>query len=215
MIRIAAWEMPRLSALAKPYDYSKDRGILRWRYTTYMGELHPAAHKVVVQFKPSELPDMTEAQRLKLCKLAGPRYNPLNGLLKMSCESFDSQAQNKRHLGHVIKKLIAEAKDPNADSFEDVPLDTRHVAKHKPRPKFPEHWLLTEERKAELEAKRKRLLLEEGERTEKDQIVSGLKAIKAAREAEERKKLEQPLMAEASRQGLAKGGRQGRVGSRR
>lgn len=38
--------------------------------------------------------------------------------------------------------------------FEDVPLDNRHW-KVKSRPKFPEEWRLTEERKKELEAYRR------------------------------------------------------------
>lgn len=113
-----------------------------------MGEQHPAASKVVIEFRVKDLADMTEAQQLKLCKLAGVRYNPLTGMVKMSCESFETQAQDKRYLGDVVSKLITEAKDPNADSFPDIPLDTRHV-KQKPQLRFPREWLLTEERKTD------------------------------------------------------------------
>ncbi|KAF2768544.1 hypothetical protein EJ03DRAFT_246119, partial [Teratosphaeria nubilosa] len=144
MVRLAAWEMPQLAALHQPYDHHQHRAPLRWRYTTYMGEQHPAAHKVVVTFHPADLPTLTDAQRQKLLKLAGVRYNPVTGLVKMSCDSFPSQAQNKRYLASTIRALISESRDPNADSFADIPLDTRHV-KVKPRPRFPEHWLVTEE----------------------------------------------------------------------
>lgn len=74
-----------------------------------MGEFHPAERKVVVEFCPDDL-DLTGVQRRKLMKLAGPRYNPEKGVIKMSCESFEHPAQNKRYLGDLIAKLIAEAK---------------------------------------------------------------------------------------------------------
>ncbi|KAK5120705.1 hypothetical protein LTR85_006063 [Meristemomyces frigidus] len=203
MVRIAAWEMPLLSSLSKPFVRPDSKAMpLRWRYTTYMGEVHPAARKVVVEFKPSDLPGLEAQQKEKLLKLAGPRYNPVTGVLKMSCESFETQAQNKRYLGDTIQSLISEAKDPNADTFADVPLDTRHV-KHKPPLRFPTAWLLTEKRRAELEARRRAGLLEEGQRVESDRMVSGVAAIEAQRLVDARR-IEEPVMAEA-RQPLARG----------
>lgn len=114
---------------------------LRFRYTTYMGEHHPAAKKVVVEFTTRELAaasSLSESQRIKLIKLVGVRYNPEKDLVKMSCEKFENAAQNKRYLGDLVSKIIAEAKD-ETDMFEDVPLDFRH---HKPRKvhTFPENW---------------------------------------------------------------------------
>jgi hypothetical protein len=84
--------------------------VLRFRYTTYMGELHPAAKKVVVEFSPADLKDLTDVQRLKLKKLAGARYNPEKDIIKMSCERFEHQAQNKRYLGDLVKDMITAAK---------------------------------------------------------------------------------------------------------
>lgn len=74
-----------------------------------MGEFHPAEKKVVVEFCPKDL-DLTEAQQLKLAKLTGPRYNPEKNIIRMSCEMFEHQAQNKRYLGDLAEKLVAEAK---------------------------------------------------------------------------------------------------------
>ena len=74
-----------------------------------MGEFHPAESKVVVQFCPSDL-NLTPVQESKLKKLAGPRYNPETEVIKMSCESFDHQAQNKRYLLDLVNKLIAAGK---------------------------------------------------------------------------------------------------------
>lgn len=206
MVRLAAWEMPLLASLSRPFEPPQPREneshVLRWRYTTYMGEQHPASRKVVVEFNPAHLRVLDEKQRLKLLKLAGTRYDPRKKVVKMSCESFETQAMNKRYLGNVIGKLIAEAKDPEADGFEDVPLDTRHVKQ--PRTlRFPEQWLVTGERRAELEEKRRTKMLEEGAKVEEDGLVSGLKAIEVARQIDV-KAVEEPVMVEA-RQALGRG----------
>lgn len=74
-----------------------------------MGEFHPAEKKVVVEFSPEDF-GLTEVQQMKLRKLAGPRYNPEKETIKMSCESFEHQAQNKRYLAELVEKLVTEAK---------------------------------------------------------------------------------------------------------
>lgn len=202
MVRLAAWEMPLLSQYSTPFQPPREEQILKWRYTTYLGEIHPAARKVVVEFQPEKIPDLTPAQLSKLLKIAGPRYNPSTKTIKMSNESFETQAQNKRYLAETIDKLIAECKDPKADSFADVPLDTRH---HRPKVvhRFPEAWVMTPERRAELDAKRKASMLEEGKKIEDDKLVSGLRAIEEARRVDAAK-IEEPIMANA-RQALPSG----------
>lgn len=125
--RIVAWEMPMLAStfpvpsglgrarmltrpeLAKPFEPPKNDEVLRYRYTTYLGEFHPAQRKVVVSFSPSDL-GLSGQQQMKLRKLAGPRYNPEKDEVKMSCESFDHQAQNKRSLSDQVEKLVEAAK---------------------------------------------------------------------------------------------------------
>ncbi len=200
MVRLAAWEMPLLSSLSKPFEPPKQNQILRWRYTSYMGENHPAARKVVVELQPSRIPRLEKEQLSKLLKIAGARYKgdeSGHGILKMSCESFETQAQNKRYLAETIMTLIAEAKDPNADDFADLPLDQRH-AKTKIRHHFPEEWVLTPERKKELEARRRRAVLDDGRKVEQGALISGLKAIEDARKIVV-KAVEQPLRVEATR----------------
>lgn len=130
---------------AKPFQLPNQSTPLRFRYTTYMGEHHPAQHKVVVEFcskdllaNPSATYKLTEPQRLKLLKLVGVRYNPDTDLIKMSCEKFNSAAQNKRYLGDLITNLIKEAKDKR-DMFDDVALDLRHH-KQKKNVVYPESW---------------------------------------------------------------------------
>lgn len=136
---------------------------LRFRYTTYMGEHHPAAKKVVVQFTTAEIAaasGLSEIQRSKFIKLIGVRYNPDKDLVHMSCEKFENQAQNKRYLGDLVNKLIAESKQ--GDMFQDIPFDFRH---HKPTKVhvFPEGWKLqNREGVQRLEAARAELRLLEG-----------------------------------------------------
>lgn len=74
-----------------------------------MGEYHPAEKKVVVEFSPEDF-GLTEVQKMKLRKLAGSRYNPEKETIKMSCESFEHQAQNKRYLAELVENLLTEAK---------------------------------------------------------------------------------------------------------
>lgn len=227
LARKAAWEMPLLTSLAKPYTPPTKAEPLRWRYTSYMGEQHPAAKKVVVEFSPKDLSELDSTQRLKLKKLVGARYNPATDLIRMSCESFETQAQNKRFLGETIGKLLAEAKDPNADDFKDVPLDLRHVTNKRSQQKrkamdrlvmrskgFPAEWRLTEKRKAELAELRNptpvvpAIEAGEGERIEGQaqaeavetaEAVSGAEAIEQAKGID-LEKTEEPIMVEARQQ---------------
>ena len=99
-----------LLELAKPFEPPTADMPLRFRYTTYMGETHPAEKKVVMEFCIRDMPDLTKVQRDKLKKLAGVRYNPETDIVKMSCEMYESQAQNKRYLGDRVDELVKEAK---------------------------------------------------------------------------------------------------------
>lgn len=140
-----------------------------------MGETHPAENKVVLEFCTRDLPDLTEAQRNKLIKIVGVRYNPETDLVKMSCEMFETQAQNKRYLGDLVDTLMAEAKDPT-DMFEDVPFDFRHH-RYKPKMEFPEQWKVTEGRKAQLQATWRRRALADKEREQQGTLVDGVEVI--------------------------------------
>lgn len=89
----------------------------------------------------------------------------------MSCEKFDTQTQNKRSLGESIHALIAEAKD-SKDTFEDVPFDFRHY-KPKPKFKFPEEWVMTGQRRKELDAKRAQQAKLEDEKVNTGRMIDG------------------------------------------
>jgi small subunit ribosomal protein S35 len=159
-----------MTELAKPFTPPDHTTPFRFRYTSYLNEPHPAANKVVVEFDPTDLSLPTPAVS-KLIKLAGPRYNPSTMLVKLSCEKFDTQAQNKRFIGETIQSLMDAAKDTK-DSFEDVPFDFRH---HKPKKRvaFPKEWALTPERKKYLENKRAEQAKLEDQRANNGFMVDG------------------------------------------
>ncbi|KAM3558869.1 hypothetical protein MY1884_003761 [Beauveria asiatica] len=177
--RLAVWEMPLLSKLAKPFELPKEDHVLRWRYTTYMGEAHPAESKVVVQFAPQDL-GLTEVQTDKLRKLAGARLNPETDVIKMGSGRFEHQAQNKRYLQQLVGALVAEAKDPR-DTFADVALDTRHhhraTKAARTKPKFPAAWRMTAKRRAELAELRAHAGRAEARRLDEGRVVDGQQRI--------------------------------------
>jgi small subunit ribosomal protein S35 len=75
-----------------------------------MGEQHPAEKKIVMEFCTRDMRDLSPVQRSKLQKIAGVRYNPETDIVRMSCESFPSQAQNKRYLGDLVNNMLREAR---------------------------------------------------------------------------------------------------------
>ncbi|PSR99021.1 mitochondrial ribosomal subunit protein-domain-containing protein [Coniella lustricola] len=168
--RIAIWEMPLLSQYAKPFVPPTAEQPLRFRYTSYMGEYHPAEKKVVVEFSPADF-GLTEGQQLKMIKLAGARFNPAKRTIKMSSESFEHQAQNKRYLAETVEKLVADAKDPT-DDFADVPLDMRHY-KIKTKPKFPKEWRMSEERMEQIKDYRNEVKRIEDYKKVTDKLIDG------------------------------------------
>jgi small subunit ribosomal protein S35 len=144
--RIAAYELPQLSQFATPYRKRTDKQVVKLRYTTYLGEPHPAESKVVASFKTNDLKDLTDAQRHKLRLLAGTRYDHEEDVVKISGNAFPEAAQNVNYIGDIIRNLLKESKD-GKDTFADIPLRTSHVEARKRRNKslypqhtFPEAW---------------------------------------------------------------------------
>ncbi|KAF2130646.1 hypothetical protein P153DRAFT_338671 [Dothidotthia symphoricarpi CBS 119687] len=176
--RLIAWELPLLSQLARPFTPPTPSTPFRFRYTSYLGETHPATNKVVVEFSPTDLSLPSPTALSKLIKLAGPRYNPTSQTIKLSCETHTTQAQNKRALGETITALIAAASD-TADTFEDVPFDFRHH-KRKPRFEFPARWAMTQERRVYLEGKRRAALEGEDQRLHTGKLVDGRAVIETS-----------------------------------
>lgn len=136
-----------------------------------MGEQHPAENKVVLEFCTHDL-GLSDVSRRKFIKLCGKRYNPEKDLVHISCEMFETQAQNKRYLSDQLDRLLDESKVSSilnilnvvsvelrltwltqdlTDTFEDIPFDFRHHEKKvKIKPKFPKEWRMPKERRHEL-----------------------------------------------------------------
>ncbi|KAG8529452.1 uncharacterized protein KY384_006089 [Bacidia gigantensis] len=179
--RLAVWEMPLLYKLRKPFEPPTLERPLRFRSTTYLGESHPAARKIVCEFTTEDIrqaADLTEAQRVKLIKLVGVRYNPDTDVVKMSCETHKTPAQNKKYLSDLVDTLIKEAQD-DRDMLEDVPVDLRHH-KRKPVYNFPMEWKLNAEKRQKLiEDREKRMEIEEA-KDGAGQIVDGMIVVEQA-----------------------------------
>ena len=171
-----------------------------------MGEVHPGSKKIVLEFCTRDLRALTEAQRIKLVKLVGPRYNPENDIVKMSSEMFETPAQNKRYLGDLVDTLIEEAKD-ETDTFEDVPLDFRHH-KFKPKREFPEGWKLTKEKKESLEEGRRVKLEREREREVQGKLVEGVRVVEEAMKRLPARNESRVLLAAQQGRSSGKGGKQ-------
>ncbi|KAI0999641.1 hypothetical protein K3495_g8556 [Podosphaera aphanis] len=182
--RLAAWEMPLLYKLRKPFKPPTAATPLRFRYTTYMGEQHPAENKVVLEFSPADIPDLTEVQREKLKKLAGVRWNPETDTVKMSCESYETQAQNKRYLGDVLASLLRESRD-STDTMEDIPLYTKHH-RFKKNPQFPSEWVMSEKRQEELKKCWKEQMMVDKNLEKQGLLVDGTQAIQSVLEVIDR-----------------------------
>lgn len=75
------------------------------------------------------------------------------------------------------------------DTFEDVPLDTRHH-EFKVRPKFPKEWRLTPERKQQLEEMRKQALLQDEMKRREGALIDGATRIQQALAGPPKKVLE-------------------------
>ena len=143
--RLAVYDLPLLAQYRQPYSNPPvSSHPVTYRYTSYVGEEHPAAAKVVLSVKTADLGLETKALH-KLQLLARTRYDHETDVFKMSSDKFPEAAQNARYLHDTLQRLIAEARDLKSDDFSDVPLDTRHTARRKLRKRrndyqFPEEW---------------------------------------------------------------------------
>ncbi|KAI7898968.1 mitochondrial ribosomal subunit protein-domain-containing protein [Cokeromyces recurvatus] len=135
-LRKTEYELPKLSAFAKPFEPPKENEILKFKTHTYLGEGHPVERKVVLSVKVDDL-GLNETEKHKFLLLSGPRYNVNTEELIISCERFPRRKQNKKFIMDTLQKLIKEAKDTK-DTFADIPLN---LPKPKQRLEFPKEWI--------------------------------------------------------------------------
>ena len=84
----------------------------------------------------------------------------------------------KHRLTSCLTTFPLPLQDPK-DTFEDIPLDTRHH-KFKYKPKFPREWRMTEERRKELQAVRAQSFLLDQKKVAEGTLVDGTQRVAAA-----------------------------------
>ncbi|KAI0734622.1 mitochondrial ribosomal subunit protein-domain-containing protein [Fomitopsis betulina] len=151
--RLIEHEMPNLVAYRKPFVPPSAAAPLVVRSITYGGEDHPATLKRAITVPISRLPLKDKSAVHKFKVLAGPRWtleppansgiSPLeqdqeHGYITISCEDFPMAAQNMKWASDALDRLLTEANNTQ-DSFEDIPLDTRHIEAKKRKDKKGEH----------------------------------------------------------------------------
>ncbi|KZT08957.1 uncharacterized protein LAESUDRAFT_723261, partial [Laetiporus sulphureus 93-53] len=142
-LRLIEHEMPKLVTYRKPFLPPSPSMPLVVRSMSYGGEKHPAELKRTIVVPVSRLPLNGSAAIHKFKLLAGPRWTPEpphdsgigkqededgeeHGYFKISCEDFPKPAMNLKWASDALDRLLAEANNLE-DTFEDVPIDTRHV----------------------------------------------------------------------------------------
>ncbi|KAI8071326.1 mitochondrial ribosomal subunit protein-domain-containing protein [Gongronella butleri] len=134
-LRKTQYELPKLSAYAKPFEPPTGTTIVQYKTQNYLGEGHAVERKVVLSVKVDDL-KLTPVQRHKCLLLAGPRYHVDSDQLIISSEKFPHRKQNKKHVDDLLSALLKEAKD-ETDTFADIPLN---LPQRKQRLAFPKEW---------------------------------------------------------------------------
>lgn len=139
--RVGAYEMPLLAKFRQEYapPTQKQAPIKLTFNTDFTDEENAHNRKVTLAVKIEDL-DLNEKQQHKFKLLAGNKYNHNKQELKFSSARFSHSTQNARWLVETLNKLLKESKDLTQNTFDDVPVDTRHTKPWKQVPQFPEEW---------------------------------------------------------------------------
>ncbi|KAI6153664.1 mitochondrial ribosomal subunit protein-domain-containing protein [Pisolithus tinctorius] len=153
-LRLIENELPELVAFRKPFVPPSASTPLVVRSVDYAGESHPATVKRSVVVPVAQLPLKNEAAVHRAKLLAGVRWSiepPKNsgvqcnseegkhGYIKISCEDFPRPSMNLKWISDTIDGLVAEANDENHKTYQDLPLDTRHLEAQVMKAKEGEH----------------------------------------------------------------------------
>lgn len=139
--RISAYEMPLLAKFRQEYSppAQKQAPIQLTFNTDFTDEENAHNRKVTLAVKLEDL-DLNEQQARKFKLLAGNKFDHNRLRLKFSSDRFPHSTQNARWLVETFDKLLKESKDLSKNTFDGVPVDTRHSKPWKATPQFPEEW---------------------------------------------------------------------------
>lgn len=139
--RISAYEMPLLAKFRQEYvpTSNKETPITLTFNTDFTEDHNTHNRRVTLQVKLEDL-DLNEKQTVKFKLLSGNKFNHNNDIFKFSTDRFAESTQNARWLVETFNKLLVESKDLTKNTFDGVPVDTRHTKAWKQLPTFPEEW---------------------------------------------------------------------------
>lgn len=139
--RVSAYEMPLLAKFRQEYNPEPaQKAPVQLTFNTDFTDDHNAHNrKVTLAVKLEDL-NLNEKQAKKFKLLAGNKFDHNKLRLKFSTDRYPDATQNARWLVETLDKLLKESKDLTKNTFEDVPVDTRHSKPWKATLEFPEEW---------------------------------------------------------------------------
>lgn len=139
--RVSAYEMPLLAKYRQAYQpRAAAETPLQFTFNTDFGDESNAANrKVALAVRLADL-QLDQQQQRKFQLLAGNKYNHNTGVFRLATARFPEAMQNARWLAETFSRLLAEARDLTQNTFDDLPVDTRHTKAWKKVPEFPELW---------------------------------------------------------------------------
>lgn len=138
--RISAFEMPLLAKFRQGYHPVKEQSVIQLTFgNDFTDNANSYNRKVTLTVDLDDL-DLNPQQARKFKLLAGNKFDHNKMRLRFSTDRNADPTQNARWLGETFNKLLAEAKDLSKNTFDGVPVDTRHSKPLKAKPVFPEDW---------------------------------------------------------------------------
>lgn len=107
MLTQSGWNQPNMEAVGQRPIFN---WLVRMRLDT-SGVSNPVNRKVVCKVYLRELQEqrgLTDAALQHIARVAGPRYNPKTGLLRISSEVYPKREENRIHIMDLINNLVEE-----------------------------------------------------------------------------------------------------------
>lgn len=141
MHRISAYETPLLAKYRQEYTPlpSNKAPLSLAFYNDLSDESSAFNRKVSLSVALADL-ELSEPQARKFKLLAGNKFDHNRNVFKFSTDRYTESTQNARWLVETFNKLLTEAKDVTKNTFDSLPVDTRHTKAWKVAPEFPEAW---------------------------------------------------------------------------